>query len=275
MFRNVKEKAEAKIYQEERESHVLMNHGQKIFCIFHKPMKVAKFPAILFCHGLGGHKVGRYRAYVELAQMLAQKGIGVLRLDFRGSGDSEGDFSSMTLEGEIEDACKGLAFLENHDHVYSNRIGIFGRSLGSVVAVMASSRFDKVKTLCLWAPIYNASDWEDKWKRLHVKDLSHEDKKQLMTIEGQVPGYEFYQQLFSLNLDKDLHNLHNKPMMIIHGNKDDMVKTRHSDLILQKRLQSGGETKYIQLPNSDHHFSYLEERQIAFNETCTWYEETL
>ena len=58
--------------EEERESIILKNHGQKLFCIFHKPAHRKNCPAVLLCHGLGGHKVGRYRLYVSLAKHLAE-----------------------------------------------------------------------------------------------------------------------------------------------------------------------------------------------------------
>jgi uncharacterized protein len=275
MSQNAKQKSNVTIYQEERESVTLQNHGQKIFCVFHKPLHLKNYPAILFCHGLGGHKVGHYRIYVELANLLSSKGIATLRMDFRGSGDSEGDFAAMTLEGEVSDACVGLSFLENHSGVDSSRIALFGRSMGGAVAVMAANKYKKAKSICLWAPIYNANDWQDKWKRLHSEDLDSSHKQQLMTIEGQTPGYEFYKQLFSMNLDKDIANLSALPMMIIHGNQDHMVKPDHSEQILKNRLHASGKTKFIQLPNSDHHFSDLDEREIAVAETCAWYEETL
>lgn len=274
MSRNANQKTNI-TYKEERECIILQNHGQKIFCMFHKPLHLKKYPAVLFCHGLGGHKIGRYRIYVELAEILSSKGIATLRMDFRGSGDSEGDFASMTLEGEVSDACKGLTFLEDHEEVDSSRIALFGRSMGSAVAVMAANRFRKAKSICLWAPIYNANDWKDKWKYLHSKDLNPTHKQELMTIEGQTPGYEFYQQLFNMNLDDDIANLDSLPLMIIHGSKDDIVNTGHSEQFLKNRHSATGETKFIQLPNSDHHFSDLVERKIALTETCTWYEETL
>lgn len=275
MSQNAKNKSTAIIYQEERECVTLQNHGQKIFCMFHKPLHLKNYPVILFCHGLAGHKIGRYRIYVELSNLLCSKGIATLRMDFRGSGDSEGDFSAMTLEGEVSDACLGLNFLENYPDVDPSRIAIFGRSMGSAVALMAANRYQKTKSICLWAPIYNANDWRDKWKRLHSEKLDASHKEELMTIEGQTPGYEFYKQLFSMNLDHDIASLNASPMMIIHGNQDQMVKSEHSEQILKNRLHATGQTKFIQLPNSDHHFSDLSERKIAVAETCAWYEETL
>ena len=57
---------------EDRESVVLENKGQKIFGIIHKPKVSGPIPAVLMCHGLGGHKTGKYRMYVLLAEKLSE-----------------------------------------------------------------------------------------------------------------------------------------------------------------------------------------------------------
>lgn len=258
-----------------RECVVLENHGQKIFGVFHKPIHVTQFPAVLICHGFGGHKVGRYRLYVNIAQRLAEMGIGTLRIDFRGSGDSEGEFSEMTLEGETSDALRALHFLAEHAQVNESRIGMIGRSLGGAVAVMAASRFQTIKSICLWAPIYNASQWQDKWQHLHSAGLHSDHKEHLMTVEGQKPGYEFFKQFFAMNLEDYLPALQATPLFLIHGTQDQIVNLNHSEKYLQNRLSAIGETKFIELPLSDHDFSPLLERQLALEETCQWFNQTL
>lgn len=262
-------------HQEERECIILQNHGQKIFCIFHKPAHLKKYPAVLLCHGLGGHKVGRYRVYVSLAKHLAELGIATLRIDFRGSGDSEGEFHDMTLEGEVSDALEGMKFLQEHKNVDPSRLAIVGRSLGSAVAVITASRFQKMKSMCLWAPVFDGHAWEEKWKKVHALDIHPSHKEELMTIEGQTPGYEFFKQFFNMKLEHEIQKLHPVPMLLIHGSQDTVVTIDHSEKYLKARLNADSETKYIQLPNSDHHFSNIADRQKALEETCKWLSSTL
>src|ERR1700722_17738329 len=141
-----------------RESIVLENQGQKIFGILHRPVIPSdKYPAVLICHGLAGHKTGKYRIYVIFAEMLAKVGIASLRIDFRGSGDSEGDFSDMTLTSEVSDALLSLDFLKTVQDVDADRIGIFGRSIGGTVAFMTVHRDPAkcIKSIATWAPIFD------------------------------------------------------------------------------------------------------------------------
>ena len=127
---------------EERHSVTLHNQGEKLFGIFHRPLTGSPFPAVLICHGLAGHKTGRYRVYVELAEQLTAHGIGALRIDFRGSGDSEGAFADMTLSGEVSDAILAMKWVQTQAEVDSGRVGIFGRSLGGTVAVITAAEYN-------------------------------------------------------------------------------------------------------------------------------------
>src|SRR5689334_8479689 len=120
---------------EERKTVTLLSQDLKLFGILHLPLlkNSEKAPAVLFCHGFGGNKSGRYRLYVRLAEKLSQAGIAVLRFDFRGCGDSEGAFGDITIETQVQDALAAAEFLLTHPSVDPNRFGIFGSSLGGAI----------------------------------------------------------------------------------------------------------------------------------------------
>ena len=90
---------------EEKEPVVFEIEGQKLFAVMHLPLHHHHLlPGVLMCHGLAGNKTGRYRLYVHLARELARLGIASLRVDFRGCGDSDGEFSDATVSGFLKDA---------------------------------------------------------------------------------------------------------------------------------------------------------------------------
>ena len=66
------------------------NLEKQLVGILHLPEKEGKFPAVIICHGFKGNKT--QRKFVGLGRELAKNGIVVLRFDFYGSGDSEGNF---------------------------------------------------------------------------------------------------------------------------------------------------------------------------------------
>lgn len=260
---------------ETRESVILESKGLKLFGILHLPVGVEKPPVVLICHGLAGHKMGKQRLYVSLATLLTQVGIAAFRIDFRGSGDSEGEFHEMTVTSCLEDTHIALDYLQSLDKIDSERIGIYGRSFGGSVAVMAASKFSHIKSVALWAPVFNADPWRELWAAVQSGKLDDEQKEKVMTINGQVPSMEFYAEFFNIDLVDDLDQLKDIPVLHIHGIKDELIQIEHADQYMRHRESASGKTKFVRLPEADHDFSIAEDQQTALNLTCDWFQETL
>jgi pimeloyl-ACP methyl ester carboxylesterase len=84
--------------------------------------------ALLFLHGNAGNASHRLPNAVQLAEL----GVHVLLLEYRGYGKSEGTASE---EGVFADARAGLAHLTTELGIPEERIFLFGRSLGGAVAL--------------------------------------------------------------------------------------------------------------------------------------------
>lgn len=260
---------------EEREPIVLMNEGQKIFGVIHRPLTEKKTPAVTICHGLAGNKTGRYRLYVVLAKHLVQAGFTVLRLDYRGSGDSEGDFLDMTLDTAVSDAVKGLEFIANDSSVDASRIGIAGRSFGGAVALKAANRFRSVKSIALWAPMFSGEQWMDLFAEALHEKTDNQRREELMRINGQTMGSAFLQQFFNMSLDDDIKAIEKIPLLHIHGEMDSVVVIAHADRYYNFRKNAEGETRFFRLPGADHDFSRSEDQRKAIAETTEWFLRTL
>ena len=207
--------------------------------------------------------------------MLAKAGIASVRFDFRSSGDSEGDFSAMTIEGEVSDALLMLKAMEADPRYDNKRIGIFGRSFGGLVSVLAASRVSFVKSLALWAPVFEGEQWKTKWETLKTADLEEDVKKEMMRINGQVPGPKFFEELFALKLEGIITSLDDCAFLHIHGEKDTIVDPEHAFRYQESRKGSNGFTKFIMMAESDHDFSHAKEQLIALEETVQWFKQTL
>jgi fermentation-respiration switch protein FrsA (DUF1100 family) len=108
---------------------------------WHVPPRDDK-PVIVFFHGNGGSLAGE----VDRFRRLIGAGIGLVALEYRGYGGSEG---SPTEKGLIEDAEAAYAFATAHYPV--KQIVVWGGSLGSGVAVALAAE-KPVGRLILEAP---------------------------------------------------------------------------------------------------------------------------
>ena len=73
------------------ESFYLQSNTRNLLATFHQPSGETRC-GILIIHPFGEEKKCAHRTLVETARALARHGIGVMRFDLSGCGDSEGDF---------------------------------------------------------------------------------------------------------------------------------------------------------------------------------------
>ncbi len=116
-------------------------------------------PVVLMLHGFTGSRdemlvtgVGE-GVFSRSARRLAQQGLGSFRIDFRGSGTSEGAFSDTTYEGQIADAMAALAVLGREPRVLGSKIGVLGWSQGGLVAACVAGRSPVPVAVALWAAV--------------------------------------------------------------------------------------------------------------------------
>ena len=121
------------------------------------PNKTGKFPAVIIISGSGPQnrdgEMFSHKPYLVLADHLTKNGIGVLRFDERGVGESEGNFENTTLEQFSTDVEMAIDFLKNRKDIDSKSIGLIGHSIGGIIApTIASKRKDIDFIVLLAAP---------------------------------------------------------------------------------------------------------------------------
>lgn len=94
-------------------------------------------PTLVLLSGLGFHTF----EYEPLATHLAAEGFNCLSFDFRGHGRSGGRRGRWTLEELAADSRRAIAFVAQR---YRGEIGLFGNSLGAMVAILAGCRDEHV-----------------------------------------------------------------------------------------------------------------------------------
>ncbi|HAJ37175.1 MAG TPA: alpha/beta hydrolase [Chloroflexi bacterium] len=119
-----------------------------------RPAGADSAPVVLMLHGFGSSKDEVGGMYARLADALAQRGIGSLRIDFRGFGKSDGDTGATTVGAQVEDAVAAYEYLANLDWVDPQRIGVIGFSLGGGVATIAAAEHpDFFKSMVTWSSV--------------------------------------------------------------------------------------------------------------------------
>ena len=102
------------------------------------PKKEGKFPVAIIISGSGpqnrdGEMFG-HKPYLVLADQLTKNGIGVLRYDERGVGESQGNFETAAINEFSSDVKAAINYLKTRKEVNASKIGLIGHSIGGVIA---------------------------------------------------------------------------------------------------------------------------------------------
>jgi dipeptidyl aminopeptidase/acylaminoacyl peptidase len=265
-----KKRCPLSMHFEERTAVTLKAEGKKIFGILHLPTDKQKCPAVLFCHGFGGNKSGRFRFFVLLSEALAKQGIASLRFDYRGSGDSEGEIIDMTPQKQIEDTCLAARLLFTHPQIDKTRFGILGRSFGGAIASKASVKIGTIKSIALIAPFFDAGTWlAEKERKTSDGIFSIEDNR--VSFAGQPLAPECIHEITHLDVEHTIEELGTTPLLLVQGLKDTVLGLDH----FEKYKQARPDAELLVLKETDHEFSEPNERALALEKIALWFTRTL
>jgi fermentation-respiration switch protein FrsA (DUF1100 family) len=175
---------------------------------------------ILICHG----NVENISTHVKVDLWLIDAGYNLFIFDYRGYGRSEG---TPTVQGINRDADAALeTLLFKLPRVKQDNIIVFGKSLGGAVAVytVANSPYkNRVRALILDSPFSS------------YRAIAREK------IGDSIIGWPFqYPLSFLINDDfspiKFIKNIAPVPVVIIHGENDDIVPIHHSRILYNAAL---------------------------------------
>jgi uncharacterized protein len=149
----------APAYELIEEDVALTVDGEKVVGTLALPEGATPGPVVLMLHGFTGSRdeLGiegtDEGVFSRTARLWAERGLSSLRIDFRGSGDSDGAWEDTTFTGQITDALAAVEWLASDPRVDPERIMVLGWSQGGLVASATAAGDPRVRTLALWAPV--------------------------------------------------------------------------------------------------------------------------
>lgn len=246
--------------------------GQQLVGMLHLPEGRAKCPAVLMLHGFTGNKAESHRMFVKLARALCTQGIASLRFDFRGSGDSEGEFENMTLRSELMDAQEALRWLGKHKRVDNRRVAVVGMSMGAMIASMLVARErDRIKSLILWAPV---AEGEAILNQMSTPEaVTSLAQTGVTDYEGYLVGMPFIRQFAEAKPLREVTRA-KCPVLIVHGEKDPTVPVQQATMYEEALQSPRRRVRKVIIPGADHTFAKHAWQTRLYLETLTWLAET-
>lgn len=124
-------------------------------------------PVVVVCEPFAEESKCARRALTEVAWALVDRGIRVLRFDYRGCGDSGGDFESFDLQAWREDLRRVVRWVR--EELAPPGLGVMGVRLGAALAAEAAPDVGP-EALVLIAPVLDGrAYWHENFRRMLIK----------------------------------------------------------------------------------------------------------
>lgn len=207
--------------------------GQQIVGILHLPEFKRKVPLVVLVHGWSGNSLGVWNAFfVKAARTFAKSGFAVLRFDFRGSGNSEGEFENQTISSMLSDLKNVLAQIVKHEAINSNKIALVGHSQGGYISILHAAKDKRIKSVVLW--MGRTADLKDFWSKTTFDDMKR--KGYAIWDEYKVLNKKYVADSAKYNSESALRKIR-VPISMIYDELDSIVPP--SEGLRVKRLAKG------------------------------------
>lgn len=250
------------------ETFVTFNVGnQTVRGMLHLPDSAEAVPAVLWLHGYFGDRGEAHRMYVEGARRLAERGIASLRFDFRGCGDSDGEFSDTAIATQLEDARCALAVLRAQPGIDGDRLAVVGFSLGSAIASLLADE-PGLAAMVHWSPVVFPVPI---FARMGLYAAHPELSRQgWIDANGFRVGRRFLSELAPLDPLSALAGWR-KPLYVLYGAEDMVATSENAEALIAEVPGAQGEC----LPHGDHAFRSAAASTWLLDRTEGWLGQAL
>jgi len=240
--------------------------GQTLYYSIIKPANfdpAKRYPVFLFTYG-GPHSQRVTRTWGNyFDQYMAQQGFVVFRLDNRGSGRRERQFTD-TLYGnlgkhEVEDQVAGIDWLAKQSFVDPKRIGVFGWSYGGFMTLrLLAAASDKIAMGVSVAPV---TDWA-------LYDTHYTERYVGGTPKSVPQAYE------QSGVFAHLDGMKSK-LLLIHGMADDNVLFTNTTRLIDDLVKRNVQFELMTYPGAKHGISGRTSQRHVFGMIESFFKKQL
>jgi len=217
--------------------------GQNLVGRLELPVNQHPHNYVIFAHCFTCNK--NLSAVKNIGKALTSKGFGVLRFDFTGLGESEGDFEDTNFSGNVEDLIAASDYLKEN---YQAPSLLVGHSLGGAAVIFAASEIESVKAVATIGAPSNPSHVQH-LLRSGIEEINASGKA-VVNLSGRdfTIKKQFLDDLESKSLPEVAKNLR-KALLVMHSPQDGTVGIKNAEEIY---IAARHPKSFVSLDGADH-----------------------
>lgn len=193
--------------------------GLSIRGLLYLPNGVGPFNLVIIAHGFDANLTLTRR----IAEVLSEDSIAAYVFDFTGGAErssSDGSMLDMTVMTQKEDLLTVMDSFKRYDSVKS--VHLMGASQGGLVAAMAAKeREEDISGLVLMYPAFSIPD-STRRQFPHREDIQDVNERL-----GAHVGRAYHEAVYDMDPYEEIKGF-SKPVLIVHGDKDELVPIEYS-----------------------------------------------
>lgn len=240
--------------------------GDRLAARIDRPLRDAPRGYVMFAHCFTCSK--NLGAVVQLSRALVARGWAVLRFDFTGLGDSEGEFSDTHFSSNVADLVVAARWLEAN---YAGARVLIGHSLGGAAVLRAAEHLDSVVAV---ATVGAPCDPEHVSKLLAPKREEIEREGEAEVVLG---GRTFrIKQAFLDDIQgqpmREAIGRLGRALLVLHAPRDEVVGIDNASRIFTAAKHP---KSFVSLDDADHLLSHKADAHFAGSIIASWAERYL
>ncbi len=225
------------------------------------PLGSAPEAYALFAHCFTCSK--QTRAVAAVSQAMTHRGIAVLRFDFTGLGESEGDFADTTFSSNVADLIVAADYLQSH---YAAPTILIGHSFGGTACLKVAAQLPGVKAVATIGSPFDPA---------HVRHLLGEAREEIekrgeavVKLAGRPFRIkrQFLEDLETADMLAVLPKL-DRALLVLHSPVDEVVGIDNAAQIYKAARHP---KSFISLDTADHMLSRPADAEYAGSVIAGW-----
>lgn len=238
------------------------------------------WPAIILNHGyISPSAYQTTEKYVAYQDAFARNEYITFKPDFRGHGDSEGEARGGYGSNDYTiDVLNALASIKKYSGVDSEKIGMWGHSMGGHITLKVMVVSQEIKAGVIWAGVVASyEDLFNRWRRRNVTpppEVQDSPRRRwrdvLMEEFGSPEENPAFWQSISANFYLDDIS---GPIQLHHGTADGSVPIEFPEKLEAQLKEIGKEVEFYQYEGDDHNIS--NNLSLALNRSVEFFDKYL